>query len=57
MSKQGHKTRANLPAGGFLAIGRDVPSTSDASRTKPHVHKRELPQVNSAIVFVCNFAI
>ncbi|VDO40236.1 unnamed protein product, partial [Brugia timori] len=47
MSKQGHKTRANLPAGGFLAIGRDVTSTSDASRSKPQIHKRELPQLSS----------
>ncbi|VBB28151.1 unnamed protein product [Acanthocheilonema viteae] len=50
MSKQGHKARANLPAGGFLAIGRDVPSTSDASRTKPQVHKRELPQLPSGVL-------
>ncbi|VDM92171.1 unnamed protein product [Litomosoides sigmodontis] len=50
MSKQGHKTRANLPAGGFLAIGRDIPSTSDANRTKPHVHKRELPQLSSSVL-------
>ncbi|VIO88055.1 Uncharacterized protein BM_BM9787 [Brugia malayi] len=47
MSKQGHKTRANLPAGGFLAIGRDVTSTSDTSRSKPQIHKRELPQLSS----------
>ncbi|CAG9536499.1 unnamed protein product [Cercopithifilaria johnstoni] len=50
MSKQGHKARANLPAGGFLAIGRDVPSTSDPSRTKPQVHKRELPQLSSSVL-------
>lgn len=54
MSKQGHKTRANLPAGGFLAIGRDVPSTSDTNRIKPPVHKRELPQVNSIVIVDCN---
>ncbi|KAM3729189.1 Integrator complex subunit [Dirofilaria immitis] len=50
MNKQGHKTRANLPAGGFLAIGRDVPSTSDTGRTKPQVHKRELPQLSSGVL-------
>uniref|UniRef100_A0A0R3RPM6 DUF3677 domain-containing protein n=1 Tax=Elaeophora elaphi TaxID=1147741 RepID=A0A0R3RPM6_9BILA len=50
MSKQGHKARANLPAGGFLAIGRDVPSTSDAIRAKPQVHKRELPQLSSSVL-------
>ncbi|VDO54812.1 unnamed protein product [Onchocerca flexuosa] len=50
MSKQGHKARANLPAGGFLAIGRDVPSTSEVSRTKPQVHKRELPQLSSGVL-------
>ncbi|EJD74586.1 hypothetical protein LOAG_18113 [Loa loa] len=50
MSKQGHKTRANLPAGGFLAIGRDAPSTSDTSRVKPQVHKRELPQLSSGVL-------
>uniref|UniRef100_A0A915PK51 DUF3677 domain-containing protein n=1 Tax=Setaria digitata TaxID=48799 RepID=A0A915PK51_9BILA len=50
MSKQGHKTRANLPAGGFLAIGRDVPSTSDTNRPKPQANKRELPQLSSGVL-------
>lgn len=52
MSKQGHKARTNLPAGGFLAIGRDIPSTSDSGRTKPLVIKRELPQVRRNIHFL-----
>ncbi|VDN37497.1 unnamed protein product [Gongylonema pulchrum] len=45
MSKQGGKARANLPAGGFLAIGRDMSSSSDSSRVKTQAIKRDLPQV------------
>ncbi|VDN00703.1 unnamed protein product [Thelazia callipaeda] len=50
MSKQSHKAKTNLPAGGFLAIGRDMPSTSDTSRVKPLLNKRELPQVTVGIL-------
>lgn len=46
MNKHTTKGKANQPAGGFVAIGREGPSTSsDSIRLKALGTKRDLPQV------------
>ncbi|VDK43236.1 unnamed protein product [Anisakis simplex] len=53
MSKQGSKVKANLPAGGFVALGRDGPSSSldSSSRLRAHVSgKRDLPQSGGGVL-------
>lgn len=50
MSKHGVKGKANLPAGGFVALGRDSTSDLSSSRLKSQTTSKKELQVCSPTI-------